>query len=69
MFACYPDDTITRLDQIKPFQENKQLHKYDELSKKIQGHIVEFPAQFLIDEDLKFRRSDKEFYVPDINFT
>jgi len=69
VFACYPDDTVKKLDQLRQFMATKELHLYDELAPKIKGHIVKFPLNFLSEEDLSFKPLDKEYYVPYINFT
>ena len=69
VFACYPDDNIKKLTDVKEFKKKANLDLYDELSKEIVGHAVEFPLYFLEYENLKLRISEKEYYVPDINFT
>jgi len=69
VFACYPDDGITKLQDIKEFKQLKNLDRYDELVGQIQGNLVEFPMNFLVDDDLTFTMANKEYFVPDINFT
>jgi len=69
IFRCYPDDEIRKIDQLKEFREKKKMSSYEELSKVIKGHAVRYPVNFLFDEDLTLKRTDKEFYVPNINFT
>lgn len=69
MFAPYPDDTIANMKDIQDFIQNKHLESYDELSKGIQGHAVQFPIHFLYKEDLNISALSVEYYVPDKNFT
>jgi len=69
VFACYPDDNIKRLNEIKEFKKLAKLEHYDSLSDKIRGHVVQFPLDFLANENLTFTFANKEYYVPDINFT
>lgn len=54
---------------ILAVQMNAKLTKYEELSKKIDGFVVEWPYRFLEKEDLNLKPSQKEFFVPEINFT
>jgi len=69
VFACYPDDEVTKLQEVKEFKETRNLDRYDELAGQIQGNIVEFPLHFLVDDDLTFKMTNKEYLVPNINFT
>ena len=54
---------------MEKFYQNAKPEKYSELSKDIIGIGVEFPLNFMVDQDLKFRINEKEFYAPDYNFT
>lgn len=69
IFRCYPDDKILTLPGVKLFMEKAKLHKYDKYSKKIKGNIVEFPLNFLKDEDLNIKVKQKEYLLPNITFT
>ena len=69
VFAPYPDDNIRTVADWEDFSRKKDLSLYETLSKEIMGHVVEFPLKFLENENLKFKIFDKEFYVPDTNFT
>ncbi len=69
VFGCYPDDTMKTYKDILAVQMNAKLTKYEELSKKIDGFVVEWPYRFLEKEDLNLKPSQKEFFVPEINFT
>ena len=42
---------------------------YNELKIGIKGYAVEFPLNFLCEENLKFTHLQKEYYAPDNNFT
>ncbi|ORX48538.1 phospholipase D/nuclease [Hesseltinella vesiculosa] len=66
VFHCVPDDTVRNFDQYRSFYpdptaiplghaHNKDMSTHEirtELG-RIRGHLVEFPMQFLEDEDLK----------------
>lgn len=54
---------------IVSIKASAQLTKYQELSKQIDGFVVEWPMYFLEKEDLALKPSQKEFFVPEINFT
>ena len=52
------------------FQKLKRLDKYEELTPKITGHIVEFPKKFLHQENLKFKILQAEkIFLPEEVFT
>ena len=57
------------LQEIKEFKATRNLDRYDELVGQVQGNIVEFPMNFLVDDDLTFKMANKEYFVPNINFT
>lgn len=69
MFRCYPDDGIHTLPDVKTFMEGARIDKYDKYHSKIKGNIVEFPLNFLKDEDLNIKVKQKEYLLPDITFT
>ena len=76
IFRCYPDDTFTNfeiLNQAQKLQEsiNKStlLQNYLKSKDKIIGHIVEFPLNFLKEEELGRIYFTKENLVPEHNFT
>lgn len=50
-------------------KKSAKLSKYQELCSKIDGFVVEWPHKFLEKEDLNLKPSQKEFFVPEINFT
>jgi len=69
VFACYPDDNIKRLADVKEFKAKKNLEEYDNLRDQIRGYIVQFPLKFLEEAYLNFAKTDKESIVPAMNFT
>lgn len=54
---------------IHEMKKNSQLSKYEEESKKIDGFVVEWPMWFIEKENLNLKLSQKEYFVPEINFT
>ena len=68
IFRCYPDDRITNLSMIKEYSQMADLSLYEKYSKRIKGHIVQFPLNFLCEEDLKISVTQKEYLLPDSTF-
>jgi phospholipase D1/2 len=76
VFGCYPDDAYTNIEILKRFKQIKEqekpedlLRKYNVVKDKILGHIVEYPLNFLKDENLGISFFSKENLVPEYNFT
>ena len=76
IFDCYPHNkfnNITKLKERRMFktpEEIEQLKKdYEENIDKIDGHIVEFPYEFLKDEELDIFLLSKEILIPEKSFT
>ena len=69
IFRCYPDDEIRNLAEVKDFMMKSRKDLYDSKKKKIKGHIVEFPLEFLKDENLNITVKQKEYLLPDETFT
>jgi phospholipase D1/2 len=70
VFACIPDDIVSKLTEIDGFQEKHgDISAWFTDSANIKGHVVTFPLNFLNKEDLTFKATDKEFFAPDITFT
>ncbi|ORY05424.1 phospholipase D/nuclease [Basidiobolus meristosporus CBS 931.73] len=76
-FRCVPDDTVTTWDEYKAFVPDPQIVKYGHLALKalpreaawgllshIKGHLVQFPTQFLKEENLNAAVFSREFLVP-----
>ena len=68
VFRCYPDDRISNLNMIKEYMQRAEIDKYPTYSKKIKGNIVQFPLEFLSEENLKISVTKKEFLLPDVTF-
>ena len=76
IFDCFPDNkfkTFADLKKrkiIKTEEDKEKLKKdYHEKIFGIQGHIVEYPIEFLKDEELDIDFFSKENLVPEKNFT
>ena len=76
IFGCYPDDTYTNFKLLKQYkkaetpEEIKELQfKYHDKKDSIIGHIVEFPLDFLKEENLGINFFSVENLVPERNFT
>lgn len=52
MFGCYPDDSVGRMKDIGKLRAAGQADLYAEEIKKVRGHVVEFPLEFLNEESL-----------------
>lgn len=60
---------MKKFKDIEIHKNIAQIQQYDNLKSEIQGFVVDFPTEFLKDEDLKFSLLETEFYCPDHNFT
>lgn len=69
VFRCYPDDEISIISEYDKLSKFGNIEKYEELKKEIVGHAVSFPLKFLEKEDLQLRLKNKEYYIPNHNFT
>ena len=76
IFDCYPHKKFNNFSALKArrlFKTNEEIEKlkkdYDENIDKIDGHIVEYPYDFLKDEVLDISFFSKENLVPVKNFT
>ena len=54
VFACYPDDNVHKISELEQFKETANPEKYQALKQDIQGFAVEWPTDFLKNEDLDF---------------
>ena len=75
IFDCFPDNkfkTFADLKKrkiIKTEKDKEELkQKYDELIGGIKGHIVEYPIEFLSNEELDIDFFSKENLIPEKNF-
>ena len=75
IFDCFPDNKFNNFAKlkerkiIKTDEDKKQLKEnYDKKKIGIIGHIVEYPLEFLKDEELDIDFFSKENLVPEKNF-
>ncbi|ORX95016.1 phospholipase D/nuclease [Basidiobolus meristosporus CBS 931.73] len=77
VFRCVPDDTVTTWDEYKAFVPDPHITKYGHqaltnlpkdavrgLLSHVKGHLVQFPTQFLKEENLNAAVFSREFLVP-----
>lgn len=75
IFGCDPDDTVRSLgdltamrDKIKARKPEEQLEKYETMKGQIKGQIVDWPTEFLLEEDLQLGFMQVEGLLPERNF-
>jgi phosphatidylserine/phosphatidylglycerophosphate/cardiolipin synthase-like enzyme len=68
VFRAYPDDEIQSIRDKQDFETQAKVEDYDLLAEDIKGHLVEFPLNFLRNEDLRISIFNKEYYIPEENF-
>ena len=75
IFDCFPDNkfnNFAKLKDRKKFKTEKEIEtlkqEYKSKSFGIAGHIVEYPIEFLKDEELDIDFFSKENLVPERNF-
>ena len=69
LFGCYPDDEMTHFHKIREIEQEADPSKYELLAPLIKGQAIPFQKDFLCEEDLSLRPSQKEYFVPSICFT
>lgn len=70
MFGCIPDDLVSNILEIEPYQEkHADITRWFSLAQNIKGHAVTFPLEFMSNEDLTFKPTQKEYFAPDHTFT
>ena len=76
IFDCYPHNkfnNLTKLKERKMFKTPEEIEKlkneYKDNIGKIDGHIVEFPYDFLKNEELDISFFSKENLIPERIFT
>jgi phospholipase D1/2 len=76
VFDCFPDNKfktfkdLSKRKIIKTDEDKEELKKlYESKIHEIQGHIVEYPIDFLEDEALDIDFFSKENLIPEKNFT
>lgn len=75
IWRAEPSDTQTSLKQVKKERAEieelgmeEQLNLWNDFQDKIVGHLVEYPTQFLMNENLKTGATDIETWIPKTNF-
>ena len=68
IFRCYPDNNIKKMSEVKEFEMGARKEMYEERAGKIKGNLVEFPLEFLSEENLKISVMSKESLLPDNTF-
>ena len=74
IFNVYPDNKFITINDLIEYKRNNKENleflkeKYDESKDKIIGNIVEFPLEFLKEENINRRSFCKEVLVPIKNF-
>ena len=75
IFDCYPDNKFNNFAKLKKRRKFKSKEDIEQLKKDYQnksigisGHIVEYPIDFLKDEELDIDFFSKENLVPERNF-
>lgn len=69
VFGCIPDDTVTVAAEIDKLAAKANVLKFSAGRGSLVGHAVEFPLDFMKDEDLRITMGQKEYYSPEIMFT
>ena len=69
IFGVYPDNKIKNFKDLKTVSDEADLSQYDIMKDLIKGHALIFQKDFLCNENLSLKPSQKEYYVPDISFT
>lgn len=76
LFRAEPDNHQKTFEDLKQDREdfkkmgNVELYeKYKEMSPNIQGHMVDYPVEYLKNSDLELNATDMANLVPKINFT
>lgn len=57
------------MSDLEGFFKTAEPDLYDIMKFQIKGFVVEFPHDFLKEENLKFKILQSEYYAPEYNFT
>ena len=75
VFKAEPDNTQKTFDDLQKDRDDydnmgsvEQMNKYEEYKDQIIGHIVDYPVNYLIDQNLELNMTDMANLVPAINF-
>ena len=69
VFACYPDDNVQQIADLEEFRSTARPERDAALKSQIKGFAVEWPLRFMENENLYLSVTNKEYYIPLINFT
>ena len=69
MFGCIPDDNVTVAAEVEKLASAGNIMKYNQGRGQLVGHAVEYPLNFMKDEDLTFKIGQKEYLAPEMSFT
>ena len=76
LFRCYPNDEYNTYNSIKNAKKLREgespdelLNKYKKMKDQIVGHIIEFPLQFLKDENLGKKNFGFDTMLPSYTFS
>ncbi|VDN10736.1 unnamed protein product [Dibothriocephalus latus] len=75
VFSCLPTDKLHTIEQVKEARLNVPMYlgpeasRAAEMVKEIRGHLVHYPEDFLLDEDLSPPLGSKENVIPEIIWT
>lgn len=68
VFGCYPDDEMLNYEIMKKMRKEANLNLYHRVAEDFKGFLVEFPLNFLKDEDLTFSIVSVENLLPEKSF-
>ena len=57
VFRVYPDDNVRKYEDLYKFINERKLSSYEALAKKIKGFSVEYPLEWLKDENFEKEKS------------
>jgi len=57
VFGCYPDNKITKMEEVDIFANNSNIQLYDQKHHLIKGLAINFPLNFLKNENLRTARN------------
>lgn len=69
LFGCYPDNEMDTFESIAKVAEDADPSRYHLLKDIIKGQAIPFQLGFLRKEDLSLHAGQKEYFLPEINFT
>lgn len=57
------------MSELEQYKKSGDLKKYNQLKENIKGNAVEWPLDFMENENLYFKINKAEYYIPEISFT